>query len=166
MSLNAEMKPSARCVALTKAFEGCRLTSYQDSGGTWTIGYGRIRNDDGTFVQPGQVCTQEQAEQWLLEDLDSKGSHYVRAYVQAELTQDKFDALTDFCFNEGNVALHHSTLVDDINRGDTPPQNTALLFLPYDKASGVEYPGLERRRRAEAALFLGDYATMEKEING
>jgi lysozyme len=33
---------------MTEEFEGCSLTSYQDSGGVWTIGWGHT-----TGVAPG-----------------------------------------------------------------------------------------------------------------
>ena len=30
-------------IDLITSFEGCELTAYQDTGGVWTIGYGRHR---------------------------------------------------------------------------------------------------------------------------
>lgn len=51
-------------IALIKKFEGCRLTSYQDSVGVWTIGYGHTAG-----VKRGMKITQAQAEKYLAEDL-------------------------------------------------------------------------------------------------
>ena len=36
------MKISEEGISLIKHFEGCRLESYQDSVGIWTIGFGTI----------------------------------------------------------------------------------------------------------------------------
>lgn len=54
------MKTSDLLAALLHVFEGCRLEAYQDSGGVWTIGFGHTAG-----VKRGDVCTVEQAEQWL-----------------------------------------------------------------------------------------------------
>jgi len=49
--------------------ESCRLTAYQDPGGIWTIGWGRAHG-----VEPGMICTQNQADQWFRKDVaNSKG---------------------------------------------------------------------------------------------
>jgi lysozyme len=40
---------------LIESFEGLRLTSYQDSVGVWTIGYGHTKG-----VKQGQTITQQQ----------------------------------------------------------------------------------------------------------
>lgn len=50
--------------ALIRVFEGCRLTSYQDTGGVWTIGFGYTQG-----VQKGQVINYETAVQQLGEAL-------------------------------------------------------------------------------------------------
>jgi lysozyme len=49
---------------LTESFESCKLTAYLDTGGVPTIGYGHTKG-----VKLGMTCTQEQAEQWLREDV-------------------------------------------------------------------------------------------------
>lgn len=50
-------------LVLIKRFEGCRLKSYQDSVGVWTIGYGHT-----TGVVKGQNITQAQADTYLKSD--------------------------------------------------------------------------------------------------
>ena len=44
--------------------EGVRLKAYQDGGGIWTIGYGHILG-----VKSGDICSFDQADKWLTEDL-------------------------------------------------------------------------------------------------
>jgi GH24 family phage-related lysozyme (muramidase) len=135
---------SAAGLEMTRYCEGLYLQSYQDSRGVWTIGYGRIEYDDGTAVGPGETCTLEQAEAWLLEDVEKDGSHYVRAWVKTPLSQCQFDALSDFTFNRGAGRLE--TLL-------AMPGNIYDNFLtavPDDTELG-----LQRRRRMNRAMYLG-----------
>ena len=58
------MNISQEGISLIKKFEGCRLESYQDSVGIWTIGYGTIKN-----VKEGDKITQDEAEHLLQEEM-------------------------------------------------------------------------------------------------
>jgi lysozyme len=75
---------------LTESFEGCRLEAYLDSVGVPTIGYGHTHG-----VTLGMTCTQEQAEQWLQQDIQV-AAQAVSRMVTVTLTQPEFDALVDF----------------------------------------------------------------------
>jgi lysozyme len=130
---------------LTEQFEGCKLDAYQDSVGVATIGYGHTRN-----VTMGMTCTQEQAEQWLQEDVQS-AADAVNRLVTVELTQQEFDALVDFTFNLGAGNLQSSTLLRLLNSGDYT--GAAAEFQKWDKAGGQVLAGLLRRRQAEADMF-------------
>jgi lysozyme len=130
---------------LTEQFEGCKLDAYQDSVGVATIGYGHTRN-----VTMGMTCTQEQAEQWLQEDIQS-AADAVNRLVTVELTQQEFDALVDFTFNLGAGNLQSSTLLRLLNSGDYT--GAAGEFDKWDRAGGQVLAGLLRRRQAEADMF-------------
>lgn len=141
-------------LALTKSFEGCELTAYQDQRGVWTIGWGHT----GNMVYEGQTITQQQADVLLQSDLLAAVwavNHFVDAAVM--LTQNQFDALVDFAFNVGVSALHGSTLLRMVNDGDFTA--AAEQFKAWDHVRGVIVPGLLRRREAEAALFRTPDAT-------
>ncbi len=131
--------------ALTEQFEGCRLTAYQDSVGVWTIGFGHTLG-----VQEGDTCTQEQAVQWLMQDLQS-AQDAVTSQVTVPLTQNQLEALTDFVFNEGSGHFESSTLLKLLNAGNYAAADAE--FAKWDLAGGKVLPGLVRRRAAEAALF-------------
>lgn len=131
---------------LTEAFEGCRRVAYQDQGGRWTIGYGHTAG-----VQEGDVCTQEQAEQWLLED-SAWAESTVNKYVTVTVTQGEFDAMVDFTFNLGSGSFQHSTLLKLVDVGDFA--GAANEFVKWDKVGGVEVAGLLRRRLAEQQMFV------------
>jgi lysozyme len=132
-------------VQLTERFEGVRLTSYQDSVGIWTIGFGH------TFgVTEGMTCTEDQATAWLIEDTAIAQAD-VNKYVTVTLTQGEFDALVDFAFNVGRGNLNNSTLLKELNAGDYA--GAADQFTRWDHAGGVVVAGLLRRRLAEQQEF-------------
>lgn len=132
--------------ALTKEFEGLRFKAYQDQGGVWTIGYGHTRG-----VKPGDICTLEQADAWLHEDIAGVVA-CVQRLVKVPLTQEQFDALVDFVFNLGCGSLAGSALLRCVNAGQF--EQAALEFLRWNRVGSVEIEGLTRRRKAEAELFL------------
>ncbi len=139
---------------LTERFEGCRLVAYPDpgSGGDpWTIGYGHT----GHEVVEGLEITQEQAEQYLAQDIKQAEAN-VNAVVHVELTQEEFDALVDFAFNCGCRNLDSSTLMKKLNAGDY--EGASQEFIKWDMAAGHHMAGLLKRREAEAAMFISKLA--------
>lgn len=142
------MKTSDKGVALIKAHEGKRLSSYRCPGGVWTVGYGHTTAAGHPTVVPGMRITEREAEEILRRDL-SRFEDRVNKLVKVPLTQGQFDALVSFDFNTG--ALHSSTLLKRLNAGnytDIPRQ-----LMRWTKGGGRELPGLVRRRRDEAELW-------------
>ena len=131
-------------LALIKQFEGCRLVAYQCSAGVWTIGYGHTAG-----VQKGMKFPQTQAEAYLLQDV-AKFEKYVNnpSYVPFtdKLNQNQFDALVSFAFNLGQGNVKKLCTGRTINQIPSAMQQ-------YCKAAGKTLPGLQRRRKAEAALY-------------
>ena len=138
---------SGKGIALTKRFEGLKLTAYQDQVGRWTIGYGHT----GIAVHGGMTITQEQADQLLSSDLAAAVT-CVNHAVTAVIGQSQFDALVDFVFNLGCASLLGSTLLRRVNAGDLA--GAAEQFPRWDHAGGKIVPGLLKRRQAEMALFV------------
>ena len=93
--------------------------------------------------------TQAQAEEYLKHDV-AKFEKYVNnpSYVPFtdKLNQNQFDALVSFAFNlgQGNVKK--------LCTGRTMNQIPSAMQR-YCKAAGKTLPGLQRRRKAEAALY-------------
>jgi lysozyme len=135
-------------IALTKGFEGLRLTAYRDSAGVLTIGYGHT----GPDVTEGMTIDEAEAEALLLADVQGAVNCVNRA-VTATITQNQFDALVDFCFNVGCGALLNSTLLRKVNAADFA--GAAAQFALWVHAGGEVLAGLVRRRKAEAEMFLG-----------
>ncbi|MBK0378579.1 lysozyme [Mucilaginibacter segetis] len=152
------MKISEHGLAIIKQFEGLMLTAYRDVAGIWTIGYGSTRYHDGKAVKPGDRLTHpNQAEALLLNTL----GWYVTAVnnsVKVPLTQNQFDALVSFAYNEGTGALQKSTLMRKLNAHDYI--GAADQFLVWNKITDpqtgkkVICDTLTKRRKQERTLFL------------
>lgn len=150
MQFKNNLSYGSKGLALTKSFEGCRLKAYQDGGGVWTIGYGHT----GPEVIRGLVITQAAAESLLKEDT-RKAADAVMFNTTVTLTQNQFDALTDFTFNLGIGSFRGSTLLKLLNQGDYQGAKAQLIRWNKGKVDGklVEVDGLTRRRKAEQDLF-------------
>src|SRR5580658_8883565 len=133
-------------IALTKGFEGLRLTAYRDCAGVLTIGYGHT----GPDVVAGLAIDEPRAETLLLADLQDAVDCVNRA-VTAAISQDQFDALVDFCFNVGCGSLLNSTLLRKVNAADF--SGAAAQFGLWVHAGGEVVAGLVRRRKLEAEMF-------------
>ncbi|TNH43767.1 lysozyme [Photorhabdus luminescens] len=140
------MQISEHGLAELKIYEGCSLTAYRCPANVWTIGYGHTLG-----VKPGDVTTEAQAEQFLLDDL-APVYITIEHNVKVPLTQGQFDALCSFIFNLGAGALVRSTLLKKLNAGDY--KGAANEFMRWNMAGGRVLPGLDARRASEKTMFL------------
>lgn len=141
-------------LAILKSFESCRLKAYwDDKGHVWTVGFG----DTGSDVVEGLEITQEDAEQRLSDRLQREFIPGVEKLLEVDLSKDQKSALVDFAYNEGLHKLAGSTLLKHVNAGNT---DEASDFEAWHFAGGVSMKGLLERRKAEAALFVGDLDTV------
>ncbi|EWG65839.1 Lysozyme RrrD [Enterobacter sp. DC4] len=149
---------SERGFSLIKQFEGLRLSSYRDSAGVWTIGYGHTAD-----ARAGQTISELTALTLLQADV-MECEERLRAIVEVPLTQGQFDALVSFLFNVGpgkpgvKSGLQYlksgspSTLLALLNAGRY--QEAAAQFPLWVYAGSQRLPGLVRRRTEEQRLFL------------
>lgn len=142
-----KMKTSQEGIALIKKFEGCELEAYQCSANVWTIGYGHTAG-----VSEGDVCTQEDADRMLAEDLE-EFEGYVREAVDVSLEQHNFDALVAWTYNLGPGSLQSSTMLKRLNEENFDEVPSEMRR--WNKSGGQVLDGLVRRREAEALLFQG-----------
>lgn len=140
---------SDKGLALTKRFEGLRLRAYQDSGKTWTIGWGHT----GPDVNQNKRITLEEATALLVVDA-AKAADAVNKQVNVKINQNQFDALVDFVYNLGTRNFAISMLLRYVNAGDFA--SAADQFKHWTKVKGVVVEGLAERRAAERALFALD----------
>ena len=139
------MKISNTGIDLIKHFEGCETEAYLCPAGVPTIGYGHIKG-----VQMGDVITETQAHEMLVEELDEYES-YINDLVTVSLNQNQFDAMVSWVYNLGGGNLRASTLLKVLNSGDYA--GVPAQMMRWNKAGGKVLEGLTRRRQAEADLF-------------
>lgn len=146
------MRISEQGLDLIREFEGCVLTAYPDpatGGDPITVGYGHT----GPEVHLGMKITQQDADRMLEDDL-LKFERGVTELVKVPISQNEFDSLVAFAFNLGLGNLKSSTLLRLLNE-NAHHAEVAAQFLRWDRANGKQMAGLTRRRKAEAAMFLG-----------
>ena len=139
------MNVGPKGIALVKEFEGCKLTAYLDVVGILTIGVGHTGG-----VKIGDEITEAEADAFLQEDL--RTAEDALKSVTTPLNQEQYDALCSLIFNIGVGAFKKSTLLKQLNAGDT--QSAADQFLRWNRAGKNVIAGLTRRRVAERQLFL------------
>jgi GH24 family phage-related lysozyme (muramidase) len=145
---------SKRTIDLIKNEESLRLTSYQDTSGIWTIGYGTTFIN-GVPVGPGMTITKDQAEQYFSDSVNNDAAKAVRRLTKSLITQSMFDSLVSFVYNLGQGNYAKSSLLADLNASQY--ELAAARFDDYtkDNAGNVQN-GLVARRKKERDLFLLD----------
>ena len=143
---------------LIKGFEALRLDAYRDSAGVWTIGYGTTRYHDGKNVKPGDKLANADQADALFQNTLGQYQDAVNQYVKVPLTQNQFDALVSFTYNEGTGALKGSTLLKKLNAEDYA--GAADEFLEWDKITDPQTgekiisDTLVKRREEERKYFI------------
>jgi lysozyme len=142
------MQLSPRGRALIQEFERLRLVAFKPTpDDVWTVGWGHTGDD----VHEGLVWTRVQADDAFDFDI-GKYVRQVIASTDVPLTQNQFDALVSFTYNEGVTAEGHSTLLKYVNQRRW--LDAANEFPRWNKQKGKVLDGLTRRRDAERTLFL------------
>ena len=128
------------------------IEPYYDPVGLPTIGYGHLLSRVAWApLDQFPAVTVSQAEALLRSDL-MKAAGAVMRMVQVKLNANQIAALIDFVFNAGAGNFEISTLRRVINRGDFAAVPGQLMRWVY--AKGIKLPGLVKRRRAEAELWV------------
>lgn len=149
------MRTSELGINLIKEFEGCKLTAYPDVVNVWTIGFGTTRINNKPVVK-GMTCTQEEAEQYLREDLRTFES-VIDNILPNPIPQYQFDACVCLTYNIGSGGFLGSTICRKLKSGNAGLV-TEQNFVSWNKVRDsqgalVESRGLTRRRKAEYYLF-------------
>lgn len=133
-----------------EAWEGCRLQAYKCPADIWTIGVGHTKD-----VKEHDEITHEQARELLRQDIEEV-KRELAPFVNVHVTEGQYVALVSLAFNVGASYVVHNCprLMRALNAGDV--EQAAHQFLDITKAGGKELPGLVRRRKSEAKLFLGE----------
>lgn len=136
------MKINQAGIDLIKEFEGFRADAYYCPAGVLTIGYGHTQG-----VYKGMHITKEQGEVFLKKDLEIYEKNVNKWGLQYQWNENEFSALVSFAFNCGSI----DQLVQN---GKRKKADIAAKMLLYVKdINGKKLAGLERRRKAEKALY-------------
>lgn len=157
------MNVSPKAVAMIKHHEGVRQRPYRCPAKLWTVGVGHVLYPDQAKIPLDQrdayplregdnrVFAMEEVDGILRSDLD-RFERGVVTLCGPNLSQGEFDACVSFAFNVGLGTLQRSTFRQKVLRGEKEAAIESLL--QYCKAGGKELPGLVKRRKDEAALFM------------
>lgn len=137
-------------VALIAESEGLSLVAYRCPAGVPSIGWGET---DG--VHMGDTCTKEQADRWLLEDLQDR-TRAVRALCASPPGRNELGAMVSLAYNIGLAGFKASTVLRQHNAGNHEAASRAFGLWNKAHVNGVlvSLPGLTARRAREQALYL------------
>lgn len=143
-------------ITLLKHFEGWSATTYDDSAGYCTIGYGHLLAKQRCSALDlhsfgfGTAIDMARGEQILESDTRLARSK-AADLVKVPLSDAEFGALSAFIFNVGSKNFEQSTMRRLINQGQ---KELAIgQFGRWVKANAKVQPGLVIRRKCEAVLF-------------
>ena len=147
-------------MSLIQDFEGYRDTGYyatynEKVRGIVTVGYGSTHR-----VGEGEKITEEQANQFLMEDM-MEAEEAVDRLVSIDLTPNQRSALTSLIFNVGQGNFAKSKALVALNLGDFDSfkreafgENDGFVY-----SGGVKLDGLINRRAKERDVFTGGMLT-------
>lgn len=143
------MQASEKAIEMIKKFESCALKRYKCPAGVLTIGWGNT-----SHAAKNEICTQEQADKWLAEDVTKVTEIVIDAVDGTPLNQNQFDALVSLVFNIGGGNFRKSTMRKKILACDF--EGAAMEFNRWIYAGGKILPGLVKRRAEERKVFESD----------
>jgi GH24 family phage-related lysozyme (muramidase) len=144
-------------IDMIKRWEGFHAQAYLDPIGIPTIGFGTIRVN-GRPVKMGMTCTMQQAEMWLMEEVNVSIVPHLHRLLKVPVNQKIFDSLCSFIYNLGIGNFSKSTMLRMLNAGDY--RGAADQFPRWNRAGGKVWNGLTKRRMAERELFLAGLAEL------
>ena len=141
--------------SFAKVVSSDTVTAYPDpitKGEPIAIGYGSTASAIDKSVSLGDVISRATAENYLVYAINKKFMPTLQQTITVGLTQEMIDACISLMYNIGTDAFAGSTLAKKINSQDWCA--AADQFLVWNKAKGIEVPGLSTRRKKERTLFL------------
>ena len=143
-------------IEIIKAYEGFEPSVYLCPAGKRTIGYGHVLVNGESFG----TLSEWQADLLLFRDMTKAlwNLQDIAPELFEEGDPNKILAVLSFIFNLGEGAFKGSTLLKRIQERNW--EAAASEFLRWDKATNPRtgkkevLPGLSKRRKSEAALFL------------
>jgi lysozyme len=156
---------SDNLVEFIKGWEAFYSKAYYDGYGytdTYlTIGYGTTKASNESAFPNGinSTCTEEQATQWLKDEINKVAKNIKLALGDTVISQQAFDCLCDIGYNAGTGSLVGGNTWKAIISGSNIAITNALMS--WNKANGIVSNGLTKRCRARVDMCLnGVYNSM------
>lgn len=135
-------------VAVVGGFEGLRLNAYRDVVNVPTICYGETRG-----IRMGMKFTRTECDALLLHGLDEFADGVEKCtFTARNMPEPRYVAHVSLAYNIGVGAYCKSSVSRLENAGQT--RAACDFMLKYNRAGGVPFPGLTRRREAERKMCL------------
>lgn len=150
---------SKKIYRFLKGYEAFASTSYLDSGGVATIGYG-ITQSNSYWNSLSPSCTETQASNVLAESLFQSYAKPLYEHMQndgvdmATVKQNHFDAFLSLAYNGGLTAVYNSDMYLKwiIDKNNPTITNSWGTYYIKD-ANGNIQQGLIDRRKKEIEIF-------------
>lgn len=144
-------------IDLIQKWESLELTSYLDTGGVWTIGWGHTAG-----VKQGMTITKEKADQLFYSYIEQQTKELNEILKNVNLlNQNQFDAISSFVYNIGSSRFSNSTFLQLLKNGKFDKAANQLVrrdsngvYHGWIYDNGRKIKGLINRRKEEKALFL------------
>lgn len=145
-----------------EGFEKFVSTPYKDSGGIWTQGIGSTINmDTGQKIKATDPpISYETAKRWKLAHIAKHTNPVILRLITRPLNQNEYNALASFVYNCGGYynagagKMKPFQLFDLINKNTKKDTLTSYWENCAVTAGGQVLKGLQRRRKAEVALYF------------
>jgi len=137
--------------------EGLRLKAYKDSKGIPTIGIGTIRYPNGVAVKMGDVCTEDQAYEYLDNFLQNALKKIIPLLKNIPINQNQFDAIMLLVYNIGVTGFTNSGVLKQLKKNPNDLEKVKEFWMMWNKETknGVKQvnQGLVNRRKKEYQLY-------------
>lgn len=134
-------------VSTIVAFEGMKLVPYRDVVNVLTVCAGETEG-----VIPGKRYTPQECREITLKGLERYAEPVEACITRRPFPDTTFVAFTSLAYNIGHAGFCKSSVARLYNEGRT--RDACDAMLRFNRAGGVEWRGLTKRREAERKLCL------------
>lgn len=137
------------CTTTVGGFEGLRTTAYPDPATgrePWTVCYGETEG-----VKRGDTYTVAECRAMLARSME-KYAVRLEGCISRPMPDTTYAAFLSLSYNIGSGGFCKSSVAREWNAGNARAACDNLL--KFNKANGIVFPGLTRRRTQERALCL------------
>lgn len=112
--------------------EGRELRAYQDGANVWTICQGKTEG-----VHAGDTATPAECDAWLDSEIGRRFAAVDRM-LDVELSAPAMAGVVAFCHNVGLAGCRTSTLIRELNAGNTRRACDSMMWWKYITRDGVK----------------------------